>query len=100
MESLVAVENGLADVSEADVMVSHITTAVGTVEPCAVIPSVPVPAQPGAEWARTGGRPKAPVLTSTPILTSLWMEPSWSEVVCGSDITKSSGTVRLLYRSA
>ncbi len=43
-------ENGLADVNETDVMVSNITTAEGAVELCAVIPSVPVPTQPGAKW--------------------------------------------------
>jgi len=62
------------------------------VEPCNVIPPVVALAHPGTDWARTGARPKAPTLTSTPNRSHCAVQPSWSEVVRGGRSCSAAAT--------
>ncbi|KAI4808770.1 hypothetical protein KUCAC02_000816 [Chaenocephalus aceratus] len=87
MESPVDVEDRLSNVTG-----SGVATAVGAVEPCDVIPPAEAPAPPGIDWARTGARPKAPTLTSTPNRSHCAVQPAWSEVVCGGRNCSAAAT--------
>ncbi|KAI9537907.1 hypothetical protein NQZ68_020889 [Dissostichus eleginoides] len=80
-------EDRLSNVTE-----SGVATAVGAVEPCNFIPLAVAPAHPGNDWARTGARPKAPTLTSTPNRSHCAVQPSWSEVVCGGRNCSAAAT--------